>query len=147
MLTSKQPQKLAKTRSSILALELCQHVPRIHSRHHPESPLAFDFQNIRSPDQMTIAIPTVLIFSVVAKNHTDASASSDGNSTKVSGHRLIEALGLGPYNPREIEICMAFPVQIYINCVQHNCAPFAARMALPGNPHGTTCADIVQDSW
>ncbi|KAI3486821.1 hypothetical protein L1887_49616 [Cichorium endivia] len=31
--------------------------------------------------------------------------------------------------------------------VQHNCAPFAARMALPGNPHGNICADIVLDSW
>lgn len=96
---------------------------------------------------MTIAKPTVLIFSVVAKNHTDTCARADGNSTKVSGHRFIEALGLGLYNPREIEICMAFPVQIYINWVQQNCVPFAVPMALPGSPHGTICVGVVQSSW
>ncbi|GEM_PF-6489583 len=68
---------IAQASTSIFPLESSEHVPRIYGRHHPESPLAFDFQNIRCPDQVTITKPTELVFSVVAKDHAYAGASSD----------------------------------------------------------------------
>jgi hypothetical protein len=96
---------------------------------------------------MAIAKPTVLVFALVAKNHADASASLDGNSAKVSGDWLIEALRLGFKDLREVKVGVAFTVEIYIKSVQHNCVPFAVRMALPGIPHGTICAGVVQNCW
>lgn len=62
---------IAQASTSIFPLESSEHVPRIYGRHHPESPLAFDFQNIRSTDQMAVTKPPILVFSLVAKNYTD----------------------------------------------------------------------------
>ena len=68
---------IAQASTSIFPLESSEHVPRIYGRHHPESPLAFDFQHVRSPDQVVVAKPTVLVLSLVAKKRTDAVTSSN----------------------------------------------------------------------
>ena len=72
---------IAQASTSIFPLESSEHVPRIYGCHHPESSLSLNFQDVRSPDQMTVAKPTVLVFSIVAKDHAYAGASSDGNPT------------------------------------------------------------------
>jgi hypothetical protein len=63
---------------------------------------------------MTIAEPPVLVFSLVAKHHTNACARPDGYSAKVRSDRYVEALILSPYNSLQIKICMAFAVKIHI---------------------------------
>ena len=91
-------QVIAKASTSVTTLKRSKDISRILSRHHPKPTFALYFYHIRSSDQVAIAKPPVLVFALVAKNHTDASASLDGNSAKVSGHRFIEALGLSFYN-------------------------------------------------
>ncbi|MCP2141271.1 UNVERIFIED_ORG: hypothetical protein J2Y94_002596 [Pseudomonas poae] len=66
---------------------------------------------------MAVTKPTVLVFALVAKHHTDASASTDGNTAEVGGHWQIEPLLLSFYDSLEIEICVAFSVKIYIEGV------------------------------
>jgi hypothetical protein len=96
---------------------------------------------------MTIAVPTILVFSLVAKHHTDTCTRPDGYSAKVSGHRHIKSLLLGFDNSLEIKICMALSVEIYIYGVEHHCAPVLFRKSLSGTPHGTKRVGIVQDLW
>lgn len=139
--------KLAETRPTIATLKRSDDVPGVDCGQYPKSALALCLNDVRSPNQMAVAEPSILVFTVVTKYDAYASTSLDGSSAKVSCYRFIEYLGLGLYDSLEIEICMSFSMQIYINCVQHNCVPFAVRMALPGNRHGTICAGIVQDSW
>lgn len=71
---------IAQASTSIFPLESSEHVPRIYGRHHPESPLTLNFQNVRSPNQMAIAKPPILVFPLVAKHHTDTCARPDGYS-------------------------------------------------------------------
>ena len=66
---------------------------------------------------MTVAKPPILVFPLVAKHYTDTCARPDGNATKVSGNRHIKALLLGFNDSFEVEICVAFSVEIYINGV------------------------------
>ncbi|MNY20652.1 hypothetical protein D3C86_1541430 [compost metagenome] len=138
---------IAQASTSIFPLESSEHVPRIHGCHHPKSPLAFDFQDVRSTNQMTIAESTVLIFTLVAKHHTDACARPDRYSAKVRSDRYVEALLLGFYDSQEVEIGMALSVKIDINGVEHNCAPVAICMELPGIAHATRRAGIVGNYW
>lgn len=105
---------VAQAGTSIFPLESSEHIPRIHGCHHPKSSLAFDFQDVRSTNQMTIAESTVLIFTLVAENYADACARFNGNPAKVSGHRQIETLSFGFYDADEIKVCMAFSMEIYI---------------------------------
>jgi hypothetical protein len=140
-------QKVAQARTPVLTLEGCEHVPAIYRSHYPKPTFSFDLKHIGCPDQMTIAEPTVLIFTLVAKNHTDTCARLDRNPTKVCGDRHIKALLLSFNDPLEIEICVALSVKIYIYRVEHHCAPELFRKALSGIPHGTICAGIVWDSW
>ena len=105
---------IAQASTSIFPLESSEHVPRIYGRHHPESPLTLNFQNVRSPNQMAIAKPPILVFSYVAKNHTDACPRPNGNAAEVGGHWHIEALLLDSDDSLEIKICMAFAVKIHI---------------------------------
>src|SRR5450830_827295 len=147
VLLPRKPQKLAKTRTSILALERCQYVPRIYGRHHPKPAFTLDFDHIRSADQMAVAEPPILVFPLVAKNNTDTCTRPDGNSTKVGGDRHIKTLLLSFDDSLEIEVCVAFPVKIYIYSVEHHCAPVLFHKALSGIPHGTRRVGIVQDCW
>jgi hypothetical protein len=147
MIAMRQTQEITKACATIPALERRKDVTRILSSQHPESTLTLSFHNIGSPDQVAIAKPTVLVFALMAKNHADASASLDGNAAKVSGDWLIEALRLGFNDSREVKVGVAFTVEIYIKSVEHNCLPFAVRMALPGIRHGTICAVVAQNSW
>jgi hypothetical protein len=140
-------QKVAQARTPVLTLECCEHVPAIYRSHYPKPTFSFDLKHIGCPDQMTIAEPTVLIFTLVAKNNTDACARPDGNTAKVSGHRHIKSLLLGFNNSFEIEIRVAFSVEIYIYGVEHHCAPVLFRKALSGIPHRTRRVGIVQDCW
>ncbi|MNY24890.1 hypothetical protein D3C86_1586320 [compost metagenome] len=94
---------------------------------------------------MAISKPPILVFTLVAKNNTDACARPDGNTAEIGGHWYIKALFLGFDDSLEIEICMAFSVEIYIYGVQHHCAPGLFRKALSGTPHETRRAGIVQD--
>ena len=105
---------VAQAGTSIFPLESSEHIPRIHGCHHPKSSLALDLQHIRSPDQMAVAKPTVLVFTLVAENYPNACACFNGNPAKVSGHRQIEALSFGFYDADEIKVCMAFSMEIYI---------------------------------
>ena len=89
---------IAQASTSIFPLESSEHVPRIYGRHHPESPLTLNFQNVRSPNQMAIAKPPILVFPLVAKHHTDTCARPDGYSAKVRSDRYVEALLLSFYN-------------------------------------------------
>lgn len=66
---------------------------------------------------MTIAEPPVLVFSLVAKHHTDACPRPDLYSAKIRGNRNFEALRLGFYDSREIKNCMALYVEIHILAV------------------------------
>lgn len=79
---------------------------------------------------MAIAKPPIPVFPLVAKHYTDACARPNGHSAKVSSDRYVKTLILGFYDPRKIEIRVAFPVKTHINCVQHHYAPLAARLAL-----------------
>ncbi|VVQ25769.1 hypothetical protein PS928_06177 [Pseudomonas fluorescens] len=63
---------------------------------------------------MTIIEPSVLSFSVVTKHYAYPRSGFDGDSAEISGDWHIEALRLCLCDSREIEICMAFSVQIYI---------------------------------
>ena len=120
---------IAQASTSIFPLESSEHVPRIYGRHHPESPLTLNFQNVRSPNQMAIAKPPILVFPRVAKHYADACARPDGNTAEIGGHWNIKTLFLGFDYSLEIEICVAFSVEIYIYGVEHHCAPvlFASR--------------------
>ena len=73
----RKTQVVTQAGASIFSLEGSEHVPRIYGRHHPESSLSLNFQDVRSPDQMTVAKPTVLVLSLVAKKRTDAVTSSN----------------------------------------------------------------------
>ena len=123
---SRKAQELAQARPPVLSLESSEHVPRVNGCHHPKSSLALYLQHIRSSDQVAIAKPPILVFSLVAKHHTDACARSDGNSAKIRSDRYVEALLLSFYNSLEIKICMAFSVKININSVEHLCAPMGS---------------------
>jgi hypothetical protein len=92
---------------------------------------------------MTIAEPTVLVFAFVAKNHADASARPDCDSTEVGGDWLLKSLLLSFYDSQKFEICMALYVKTYLNCVWHNCVPLTARMVRLGVRHGIIHADAA----
>lgn len=111
---SREAQELSQARTTIASLKRGEYIARILGRHHPKPAFAFDFQHVRSPDQMTITKPPILVFSVVAKNNTDTCARLDRNPTKVCGDRHIKALLLSFYDSLEIKICMAFSVKIHI---------------------------------
>ena len=113
-------------------------------QHHSVPPV---LQHVRSPDQMAVTKSPILVFSLVAKNDTDTCARPDGYSAKISGNRHVKALLLGFNDSFEIEICMAFSVEIYIYGVEHNCAPVAICMELSGIAHATRRAGAVGDYW
>jgi hypothetical protein len=75
---------------------------------------------------VAIAKPPMLVFTLVAKYHTDACTSPDGNTAEVSGHWHIEPLLLSFYNSLEIEVCVTLSVKIDINCVEDLCAPMGS---------------------
>lgn len=112
-------QKITQAGAAILALKSRQDITAIFRRHYPEPPLTLNFQNVRSPNQVAVAIPTILIFTLVAENHTDACARPNGYSAKVSSDRYVKTLILGFYDPRKIEIRVAFSVEINVKSVQH----------------------------
>jgi hypothetical protein len=135
--------KVPQAFTSITSLKRREHVPRINGCHHPESAFAFDFQHIRSADQMAVAEPPILVFAFVAKNYTYASARPDGDSTEVGGDWLLKSLLLSFNDSQKFEICMALYVKTYLNRVRHNCVPLTAYMARLGVRHGIIQADAV----
>ncbi|SDG82931.1 hypothetical protein SAMN05444503_102125 [Pseudomonas sp. BS3767] len=74
---------------------------------------------------MAVSEPTILVFPLVTKHHTNACARPDRYSAKVRSDRYVKALLLSPYNSLQIKICMAFAVKIHIYRVQHRWAPVA----------------------
>jgi hypothetical protein len=62
---------------------------------------------------VAIAKPPILVFPPVAKHHTNACARPDGNSTE-GGHWHVKTLFLGFNDSLEIEICVAFSVEVHI---------------------------------
>jgi hypothetical protein len=111
---SREVQELSQARTTIISLKCGEYIARILGRHYPKPPLALDLQHVRSPDQVTIAKPPILVFTLVAKNNPNACARPDGNTAEIGGHWHIEALLLSFYNPLEIKICMTFAVKIHI---------------------------------
>ncbi|MBD8730975.1 hypothetical protein IFT44_07235 [Pseudomonas sp. CFBP 13710] len=96
---------------------------------------------------MTIAEPPVLVFSLVAKHHTDACSRPDGYSAEVSGHWQIKTLLLSFDDSLKIEICMALSVEVYVYRVEHHSAPVIVGMELSRIAHVTRSAGIVRDYW
>jgi hypothetical protein len=111
---SREAQELSQARTTITSLKRGEYIARILGRHHPKSPFTLDFDHIRSPDQMAVTKPPILVFTLVAKKNPDACARPDGNTAKVSRHRHIKALLLSFNDSFEIEICMALSVEIHI---------------------------------
>jgi hypothetical protein len=70
-------QKITQARSAILALKSRQDITAILRCHHPKPAFKLDFDHIRSPNQMAVTKPPILIFPLVAKHHTDACPRPD----------------------------------------------------------------------
>ena len=60
--------KLAQTRPTIATLKSSEDVPGVDCGQHPETALALRPTDVRSPDQVTVAEPSILVFAVVTKH-------------------------------------------------------------------------------
>jgi len=72
---------------------------------------------------MAIAEPTILVFTVVTKNHAYTGAGLDERSTEIRSNGLVKALRLGLRDSSEIEICMAFSVEFQNYCISQRAPP------------------------
>ncbi|MBB6158540.1 hypothetical protein HDC30_005798 [Pseudomonas sp. JAI115] len=78
---------------------------------------------------MSIIKATVLVYSVMTKDSSDAGARLDKCSAEISSYRLFKALCLGLYDSHKVKVGITFSMKIHIYSVQHHCAPLAAYMA------------------
>ena len=100
MVTTRQPQKMAQACTSITPLERSDDIPRVECGQYPKSALALHLNDVRSPDQVTVAEPSILVFTVVTKHYAYARSGFDEGSAQKSGDRPVEALSLGFYDSR-----------------------------------------------
>lgn len=129
MLPLGESQEILKARPSISTLKSGKHITGVLCSQNPVPPFSSRLNYVGGADEVPIFKASELISSIVAKHDADAGPSSDRNSAEVGGYRLVKALLLSPYDPDEVEIGMAFPVEINICGVQHLCAPV-------GSPYG-----------